>query len=106
MDDVEKRVLGKIKESYTRTKNNHDDIVRLEGLVQETGNIVTQIKKELGDVASFVRVAVASQISITEHLPFKSNSDVISFFTRQKGETKDENKRRLLGLENYLRVSL
>jgi hypothetical protein len=106
MDDVEKTVLGKIKESYNRTKNNHDDIVRVEGLVQETGNLITQMKKELADIGSFIRVAVASQISVAEHLPFKSDDDVVSFFTRQKDETKDDLKARLLGFENYLRVSL
>jgi hypothetical protein len=105
MDDVEKSVLCKIKETYGRAKNNHDDMVRVEALVQEAGNMITQMKKELGDIASFIRVSVASQISIAEYLPFKSDDNVVSFFTREKGETKEDLKRRQLGFENYLRVS-
>jgi hypothetical protein len=105
MDDIEKTTLGKIKEGYVRCKNNHDDHVHLENMLQETGNVVTQLKKDLAEVSSFVRAAVASQLNIGDKLPFTSDAQIVDFFTRQKGESKDNLVGRKLGLENYLRVS-
>jgi hypothetical protein len=103
MDDLEKSVLSKMKENYSRTKNNHDDIIRVENLVQESGNIMTQVKKELVDIGLF-KAAVASQIRIDKYLPFTSDEAIVEFFTRQSGETKADVHRRKLGLENYMRV--
>jgi hypothetical protein len=105
MDDIEKTTLGKIKENYMRTKNNHDDHMRLENLLQETGNVVTQLKKDLAGVSSFVRVVVASQLNIEGKLPFASDAQIVDFFSRQKGESKEDLVGRKLGLENYMRVS-